>query len=885
MNPALVVEKKHPFPILIVDKVGIIGEALALCLSEEALVVLVSHKQVSKENIIHVPYHNKFPVIPDSAYSYIFAVDDNVSSTREALPSFLKKAKNDSIPILYIGNIYEVGSKLIESICGEYRNARVALYGDVFYLEDPIFSNSLNKLIHNAVKHGRVSLPGSGLEQVFPVTFKDLILGLLEASFGTDKMNKIYLLFPEHEVTLLSFAKNLLRVNPNLKLDFAKEEKAKLSPQIPHDGKYLFENYPLDKKIKDQEILEIDEKKTLHKKQFKFNPKKNKSIYFAVLGSLLLLLLLPVVATIIFSLFGLYNLNQSKKAVEQGKIDSALTKSFLAEQSFSIAKAANPILTFQMELVGRRDFAEKLTMDINRGINASSGLRSFVLAVDSFSSILDGTTINSAKKIQDGISNLKEFLAFLEREKLEEKEIAKYVTDNQGIFTFATSIVETSPRILGLDGTRKYLVLFQNNMELRPGGGFIGSYGILTFNNGKFDAFKIHDVYDADGQLKGHVEPPFAIRRYLQIPHLYMRDSNFDVDFSKAASKVASMYVLETGEKVDGVIGVDLLLFKKILDATGPVFVQDYNERVDSSNFFYLTETHAEKNFFPGSTQKKDFLRSLYEAVRTHLEQKKETSYLKVAKAIEESLLEKHLLFAFNDSSIQGLFTANNWSSTLWDGRKEGQNQVLDFFAVNEANIGVNKANYFVTRSLGQKVTIDNKGEIQEEVTLSIRDDGDVWPGGDYLAYVRLILPKNTELLEIEIDKEKQKMIPAVTDFGKYESKSFKKPEGLEIEKSIQNEKDVYGFLTLVKSKKMQIIKASYKLARKVSTKETTISYSQRIMKQPGVDNFPYAFSIKVPDKYNIVTSLPGLVKEGSTGNYSTILNGDKDLNLIIVKQ
>jgi len=48
-------------------------------------------------------------------------------------------------------------------------------------------------------------------------------------------------------------------------------------------------------------------------------------------------------------------------------------------------------------------------------------------------------------------------------------------------------------------------------MELRPGGGFIGSYAILSVDKGKITNFKIYDVYDADGQLKNHIEPPFAI--------------------------------------------------------------------------------------------------------------------------------------------------------------------------------------------------------------------------------------------------------------------------------------------------------------------------------------------------------------------------------------
>src|SRR3989344_5241553 len=114
-------------------------------------------------------------------------------------------------------------------------------------------------------------------------------------------------------------------------------------------------------------------------------------------------------------------------------------------------------------------------------------------------------------------------------------------------------------------------------MELRPGGGFIGSYGLLTFSKGKITDFSIHDVYDADGQLKGHIEPPFPIRRYLPQIHWYMRDSNWDVDFAKAASTSAYFLNAETGKTVDGVIGVDLSFVKNLLSVTGPITVSDYN--------------------------------------------------------------------------------------------------------------------------------------------------------------------------------------------------------------------------------------------------------------------------------------------------------------------
>ena len=108
----------------------------------------------------------------------------------------------------------------------------------------------------------------------------------------------------------------------------------------------------------------------------------------------------------------------------------------------------------------------------------------------------------------------------------------------------------------GFSGTQSYLVLFQNSMELRPTGGFVGSVGKLTMVDGLVADFTIFDVYELDGQLRGHVDPPDPIRTLLSQEHWYLRDSNWDPDFFESGQRAAWFYEKETGQSVDGVISV-----------------------------------------------------------------------------------------------------------------------------------------------------------------------------------------------------------------------------------------------------------------------------------------------------------------------------------------
>ncbi|MDD2225447.1 MAG: DUF4012 domain-containing protein, partial [Candidatus Shapirobacteria bacterium] len=119
------------------------------------------------------------------------------------------------------------------------------------------------------------------------------------------------------------------------------------------------------------------------------------------------------------------------------------------------------------------------------------------------------------------------------------------------------------PEMLGLDGRkREYLVLLQNEAELRATGGFIGSYAILSFQNGKLLNFEVKDVYEADGQLKGHVEPPIEIKNYLGEANWFMRDANWNPDFVKASADIQWFLSQEINKKVDGVIGINLAVAK-----------------------------------------------------------------------------------------------------------------------------------------------------------------------------------------------------------------------------------------------------------------------------------------------------------------------------------
>src|SRR5664279_4356179 len=113
-RPLMVTTETLPkLPLLIVDKKGFIGKALARFLREQYLIVLVTSDEVEPhQNVIHIPYRHKVPLIPDNVYSHIFVVYNGEKEILDMLPSFTKKANELKGVIMFITSLIHSSHKL-----------------------------------------------------------------------------------------------------------------------------------------------------------------------------------------------------------------------------------------------------------------------------------------------------------------------------------------------------------------------------------------------------------------------------------------------------------------------------------------------------------------------------------------------------------------------------------------------------------------------------------------------------------------------------------------------------------------------------------------------------------------------------------------------------
>lgn len=861
-------------PILVIDKNGLIGEPLFLKLSKEFPVVFVSKKPGA-----NVPFSKKFLVIPDNKYSHIIAIEDE-GSDLEFLHTILKKAKGVNSNFIFVEELSAKGQYHFGTVLKKYSSSKIVLYGDIFgnklILKGENFKSVVNQFIYRAQKFGKIQVVGDGLREVYPVFINDVVDGLIDLIFGINDRHSLFYIFPKHPPTELSLAHMIQKANPEVMIDFIKHDGRKKVVFIPPYGKYLLDDkYPLAKKIRS---IDIQKKVILSEETNSQNENKRiKRFLLFIVWVLIFLTFSPLFFTLLFSFLGLNTLYSAKKQIERRDFTNVKSYLHLSEAFFYAGKRTSDALIYQARIVGRDKNFKRFLQDLDSGHKISQGLLQVFNAESYLTKVITGKSKNPTEDFAKGQNDLKNAISVLEKLRAEGKILPQFSKQLNGIrplINLASKTSDVLPNIFGLDGQKTYLVLFQNNMELRPGGGFIGSYGILKINMGKIEDFSTYDVYDADRQLRGHVEPPFAIRRYLPSAHWYLRDSNFDVDFVKSASSSSHFLDIETGQKADGVIGVDVSFIKNVLHTIGPINIPDYKEKVDENNLYMVTQSFA---------QKKDFLRSLYKAMQAKISQGN-IPYLLFIQAISNSLSQKHLILAFNNNA-QDTFTVNDWSSSLWDKRKENKESINDFLGISETNLGVNKVNYFIKRKISQSIKIEESGSLSEELDISYKNTSNSWLGGDYKNYLRIILPLDTKIFSVSINDVSQRIVDAVTDFQIYEAKNFKPPIGLEVEKVNQDNKTIYGFLVNVRVEEIVKIKVKYNLAREAPLNLTSFSYNLRLFKQPGIDDLPYSFSLTYPTSFNVIKSSDGLSREEGKVFYSEKIVEDKNLIINFAKK
>ena len=668
-------------------------------------------------------------------------------------------------------------------------NAGIVYVGDLFGPRIDLGSDLLLPRLMNEMIQKRSLTLGVG-EVFFPVFVPDVsrLITKWLLSFGPYGKS-IYLLGSQTSST--EFWKQNIKAFPDLKIlydtdietrhiprvDQTKRMNGSLSFLLNETYKWLiYENSP----SKVGKLKSVKQAKTKIRKPSKFK------FLRPFLLPIFLILFFPLITFLISASL----LFVSYKQFLSEKITNSQNSAYLAKTVFVVGKAESDVLKY-IPLLGLLYKETSYIGDL--GATIADTVANVAPAVQTSKVILNNVLGSGIYDIETPSFQIKSSLEYAyqqisllkirtdlsaSKNVLSAKQILNSIDFDKltNLNAQGVALAGSLPSILGSDVNKNYLVLFENNMELRPTGGFIGSYGIANFGGGKLNGLTINDIYSADGQLKGHIEPPPPIKTYLGEANWFFRDSNWNPDFPTSAARAEWFLNKEMSTQVDGVMAIDLEPIKNLLTYIGPIFLPDYNLTITSDNLYEKTQQEAQANFFPGSRKKASFLTALSRVLLSEVSKMNSKSRIAVLKVLYESLEGRHIQVTVHDKNPELAL-----SKLGWDGKFPsyscGADCYSDFFADIEANVGVNKANYFVTRRINFKTLLDSN-KITRTAQIKLKNSANIslGPSGIYKTYLRIAIPTDAEVLRVRtVNGQNQEILSpdVVTENGRKEAGVF----------------------------------------------------------------------------------------------------------------
>lgn len=303
------------------------------------------------------------------------------------------------------------------------------------------------------------------------------------------------------------------------------------------------------------------------------------------------------------------------------------------------------------------------------------------------------------------------------------------------------------PALVGNDGPRTYLLLAQNEDEIRPTGGFLTGAGLLMLESGRIVSLSFEDgnVID-DWRNKPYDFPPTPFYDLMGLELFLFRDANFWPDYPTSAEQAMQLYNYgqDSTQELDGAIAIDQEFVAMLLAVTGPVELAELQRPVNSNNavasFREAWAAGDEESFSEWVGERKDFLAPLADAMRRRLlGDFRNIDPLFLAETIHRAATEKHLQFYVREPQVAAILDQINW-----DGRLEPPTEG-DFLMLVETNVGYNKVNPLVERELTYDVELRANGTGAATLTVKHRHTGNAseTPCEQIVAYVEGITYDN----------------------------------------------------------------------------------------------------------------------------------------------
>lgn len=446
----------------------------------------------------------------------------------------------------------------------------------------------------------------------------------------------------------------------------------------------------------------------------------------------------------------------------------------------------------------------------------------------------------------------------------------------------ALTLVRAAPTLLGVGkaGPQTYLLLMQNEDELRPTGGFITAVGSVVIHNGQLLNIQTESVELVDDVSKPYPKAPWQLDDYMLLPVMVLRDSNWFTDYPTTAAMAEYLYSYSRAHSVDGVIAINQHVVVELLRALGPVQVEGVLYDINADNVLEYMRSAKQQHTPPGVVgvwDRKQFIGRLAKPIIEKVLQARGAVLSRLTAAVIRLLDQRHILLQFDDPQMTSFLAHRQWDGALHPLANS------DFLMAVNANIGYNKTSAVVDTSLIYNVDLSDPAHPRAhlDVTETNHALGDVtcepipqratdeasYPIDEcYWSYLRIYRPAGTKLLSAT-----PHAVPAASTMS-----------GEEIPARVDDlgNEDIPGaraFGTLLLVRQRDTVQTGFDFALPSSvlqqdSKTSTWTYHLIVQKQPGTIAVPLSLHIRLPDGAKLISSS---IKPDGDGLYTLKLLQD----------
>lgn len=417
--------------------------------------------------------------------------------------------------------------------------------------------------------------------------------------------------------------------------------------------------------------------------------------------------------------------------------------------------------------------------------------------------------------------------------------------------------------LTGSKSEQKTLLLLANNAEIRTGGGFIGTVGLITGKDGKVTTEGLSGVYEVENN-KGCVDSSYQLPEYLkQIAGCAsLRDSSNALDFPTNAQQAQHFYQLYTGQSVNNVVQITPNILEQLLDKLGPVYLKDYDLTVSKDNFRKTVQLEVETG--QDKVDKKDpksgILGNLANQVLQKLLSKDITELKDYLPLLQQMVLEKQLVLYSTNNDLQ-----TNIKNVGAAGEIKQNNE--NFFLFTEANYGGNKSSPYIKNYVDMQQQLLPDGSSDVTVTIRSEHTSDYqvmytdpntnlanWLIGPSINYVSMGLPKGSILQSTD------------QRIGSYN-------------RAEQNQLTVLSYNRIIQPKSTTSAMFRYHIPTSYVFSDRLVINSY-IQKQLGGWPYELTYSLILPsDQYHLVAANQQSIQASQDGSHTIYYSGtiDKD--------